>query len=177
MPGRNFFSHPEKRLYLGGVALMVLFLTLVFGWLFTAVTAALLATVCLVVDTARRGVSALLARRRRTGWLLLALATVPVSLLGLLVSYAIGLFSGGLYVDKSCRLQQESYDGAYRSQHAAETDRWFPLHNKCNADFDLVPSWVNPALAICATLLTVSIITIIVATVAHLRAPKPRPNS
>ncbi|WP_326754579.1 hypothetical protein OIE73_25330 [Streptomyces hirsutus] len=28
----------------------------------------------------------------------------------------------------------------------AQFQRLFPLHNKCNAEYDLVPAWVNPAI-------------------------------
>ncbi|WP_274917832.1 hypothetical protein [Streptomyces sp. WZ-12] len=175
MPGRSSLNHPEKRLYLAGVALMVLFVILAFDWLFAVVTAVLLACMFLVVNAAGRGFSALHARQRRTGWLMLALVTAPVSLLALPVSYFVGLFSGGLDVAESCRLiHHEDYDAAYRSEHAAEMDRWFPLHNKCNSDFDLVPTWVNPALVFFAALLAASIITPIVAAVSHLRATRGR---
>ncbi|MFD7102746.1 hypothetical protein [Streptomyces celluloflavus] len=171
MPGRSSLNHPEKKLYIGGVALMVLFVILAFGWLFAVVTAALLA-VFLVVTAARRGASALRARQRRSACLMLALATVPVSLLALLISYCVGVFSGALSVQKSCRVQQEHYDAAYRSQHAEEMDRWFPLHNKCNSDFDLVPAWLNPALVIFAVLLAAGIITVAVVAVTHFRTAR-----
>ncbi|MGW5214646.1 hypothetical protein ACWEQO_26540 [Streptomyces sp. NPDC004051] len=41
----------------------------------------------------------------------------------------------------------QKYDDDYRIRHADEADRWFPLHNKCNAEFDLVPAWVNPTVS------------------------------
>ncbi|MEV0118301.1 hypothetical protein AB0H77_34515 [Streptomyces sp. NPDC050844] len=174
---RSTPQHPEKLLYLGGVVLMGLFTFLAFGWLFAVLTALLLAVGLLVVTAVRRGVRALRSGRGRGAWPMLALATAPVSLLGLLVSYCVGAFSGALRVDKSCRVRQEPYDAAYRAQHAAETDRWFPLHNKCNAHFDLVPGWVNPAVVIFAVLLVASLCTVAVAAVVHLRMIRTRRNT
>ncbi|MEU1054505.1 hypothetical protein ABZ397_18430 [Streptomyces sp. NPDC005876] len=64
--------------------------------------------------------------------------------------WLFGAFSGGLDVEESCRLtHHQRYDPAYRSAHAEEFQRLFPLRNKCNASYDLVPSWVNPTVAAC----------------------------
>lgn len=172
MRGRDFLDHPEKRLYLGGVVLMVLFVTLALGWLFAVSVAVLLTAVFFVVAGARRAVGALRARRKARAWLLFVLAGVPLSLLGLLVSYCVGAFSGALSVRKSCRVHQEYYDDAYRAQHAGEMDRWFPLHNKCNADFDLVPAWVNPALVIFAGLLAAGLVAAVTVAVTHIRTTR-----
>lgn len=40
----------------------------------------------------------------------------------------------------------QDFDDAYRSSHPHEPNQWFLLHNRCNAAYDLVPAWVNPAL-------------------------------
>ncbi len=73
-----------------------------------------------------------------------------------------GAFSGGLDVQESCRLtHHQRYDSAYRLAHAGEFQRLFPLRNKCNASYDLVPAWVNPAVAACfvvAVLCTVMLV-------------------
>ncbi|MGW7075486.1 hypothetical protein [Streptomyces sp. NPDC054866] len=178
MPFRKPAQQPEKLLYFGGIALMGLFSLLAFGRLFAVVTALLLTAGLLVVIAARRGFRAL--RAGRGAWPMVALATAPVSFLGLLISYCVGAFAGALRVDKSCRLHQEPYDTVYRAQHAEETDRWFPLHNKCNAGFDLVPGWVNPAVVIFAVLLVAGIGTVAVATVARLittRTTRTRRNT
>ncbi|MFE6161821.1 hypothetical protein ACFQ7F_23250 [Streptomyces sp. NPDC056486] len=173
---RSTPQHPEKLLYFSGVALMGFFSFLAFGWLFAVLTAFLLSAGLLVVIAARRGVRALRAGGRGA-WPMLALATAPVSLLGLLVSYCVGAFSGALRVEKSCRVRQEPYDAAYQAQHAAETDRWFPLHNKCNAGFDVVPGWVNPAVVIFTVLLAAAVGTVAVAAVTHLRTIRTKRNT
>ncbi|MGW8379004.1 hypothetical protein [Streptomyces sp. ODS28] len=163
----------EKWLYLSGVAVMGLLMLFAIGWPAVVIAAGALAlgsAGLLVVRAARRGTAALRAGsgRRPGTWLALGAATAPVALLGLLVSYAVGFFSGALDVRKACVAQQEHYDDSYRQQHAGEMGHLFPLHNKCNADFDLVPGWVNPVIVICAVLLAAGIITAAVSAVAHI---------
>ncbi|GGJ13176.1 hypothetical protein [Streptomyces brasiliensis] len=68
-------------------------------------------------------------------------------------TWIIGAFSGGLDVGESCALRGIRYDDAYRAEHWREPSRWFPLHNRCNADHDLVPAFVNPTLVAVAVLL------------------------
>ncbi|MCX3060395.1 hypothetical protein [Streptomyces beihaiensis] len=56
-----------------------------------------------------------------------------------------GVFAAGLDTRKTCLYTHHvPYDTAYRDAHADEFRRLFPLHNKCDAHFDLVPGWVNP---------------------------------
>ncbi|MFI5928893.1 hypothetical protein ACIA3K_23385 [Micromonospora sp. NPDC051543] len=59
--------------------------------------------------------------------------------------------------EESCRQAGVSYDSAYRAVHWRESSRWFPLRDRCNATYDLVPVWVNPALVL-LSLLAVSCI-------------------
>ncbi|MEV5985454.1 hypothetical protein AB0L85_10570 [Streptomyces sp. NPDC052051] len=74
-----------------------------------------------------------------------------VSLFAGLAAWLWGVFSGGLDVRTLCvQGHHERYDAAYWDSHAEEFRRLFPLHNKCNAHYDLVPTWVNPAMVICA---------------------------
>jgi hypothetical protein len=49
---------------------------------------------------------------------------------------------------ESCDAAGQRYDDAYRAAHWREPARWFPLHNRCNAGYDLVPAWVNPAVVV-----------------------------
>jgi hypothetical protein len=73
-----------------------------------------------------------------------------VSLFAGLASWLRGALSGGLDVGETCQfVHHERFDYAYRESHAEEPQKLFPLHNKCNAHYDLVPSWVNPAIVIC----------------------------
>lgn len=70
----------------------------------------------------------------------------------------LGKFRGGLDARKTCQfVHHEYYDRAYRDAHAVEFDRLFPLHNKCNAHFDLVPAWVNPSIMLCAALVLAAV--------------------
>ncbi|MFI7553830.1 hypothetical protein ACIBQ2_29310 [Micromonospora sediminimaris] len=86
------------------------------------------------------------------GWFL---ATAALCAVAAGVTWFIGAFSGSsLDAEESCRAVGVTYDGAYRSTHWQEPSRWFPLHNKCNATYDLVPAWVNPTLVLLLLLAT-----------------------
>ncbi len=64
-----------------------------------------------------------------------------------------GLPAGGLDVAEACELRAgQTYDHEYHSSHYYEQLQVFPLTTKCNAEYDLVPPWINPALAILALL-------------------------
>ncbi|MEV0728257.1 hypothetical protein [Polymorphospora sp. NPDC050346] len=97
---------------------------------------------------------ALLTDRWRTpGWFI---ATAGLCTVAAAVTWFVGVFSGSsLDPKESCRAAGATYDDAYRSLQWREHSRWFPLHNWCNADYDLVPVWVNPALVSLALLATV----------------------
>ncbi|CAL9573061.1 hypothetical protein SUDANB15_04842 [Streptomyces sp. enrichment culture] len=94
-------------------------------------------------------------------------------------SWVRGALSGGLDVGESCAyLHHQHYDQDYRSSHAEELDRLFPLSNKCNADYDLVPAWVNPAVVVCAAVFLVAAAVLVRFGVARLtgsRRSTPRP--
>jgi hypothetical protein len=47
---------------------------------------------------------------------------------------------------------RQRYDESYRAAHRREPQRWFPLHDRCGASYDLVPAWVNPALVVLSVL-------------------------
>lgn len=80
---------------------------------------------------------------RRPGWFgHLAWA----SFLLMVLAWFTGLFAGGLQWQKTCSyVLHQPYDDAYYSAHRADYLRLFPLSRHCNADYDLVPAWVNPA--------------------------------
>lgn len=42
------------------------------------------------------------------------------------------------------------FDRDFWAEHLEESRRLFPLHSRCNAEYDLVPSWVNPTI-VCLT--------------------------
>lgn len=83
---------------------------------------------------------------RKIPWWVLAVACGC----GLLLTFGAGAFAGGFDAREMCRMEGQVYDKAYRAEHWREPGRLFPLHNKCNAAFDLVPAWVNPTL-VCLT--------------------------
>ncbi|MET8170712.1 hypothetical protein ABZT34_41910 [Streptomyces sp. NPDC005329] len=89
-------------------------------------------------------------------WLTLS----ALSCVGLFLTWFWGAWSGGLDVAETCALLRgQKYDDAYRAEHWREPSRFFPLHNKCNASYDLVPAWVNPTLVLLALLAVGSLIT------------------
>lgn len=95
------------------------------------------------------GRAAVRAWRSPGGWVRLALITAFCTLL----MYGYGLFSGAAYdIGETCARLGQHYDSDFRAEHWREPSRWFPLHNRCNADYDLVPAYVNPSLVILAAL-------------------------
>lgn len=80
------------------------------------------------------------------GWL----AAAPISFVAFSVTFLIGVFSGGLHTHKTCMREGQIFDREYRSKNWEEANRIFPLSNKCNADYDLVPPWINPLLLLLA---------------------------
>ena len=91
-------------------------------------------------------------RVKPAGWLALSVLSAFL----LFVVFFIGVSVGGLDVGEACELGAgQTYDHEYRSQNAHEQLQLFPLTIKCNAEYDLVPPWTNPALAVLA-LLTLS---------------------
>ncbi|WP_157867863.1 hypothetical protein [Streptomyces prasinus] len=74
-----------------------------------------------------------------------------VSLFAGFTSWVWGASRESLDIRETCRLtHHEHYDEAYWESHAEDFQRVFPLHNKCNAHYDLVPAWVNPTIVLCA---------------------------
>ena len=85
----------------------------------------------------------------------MALAVASSFLLG--VTFLVGMFSGGHEIDETCAALGRPMDEQYRAEHWREPGQWFPMHNKCNADYDLVPMWVNPAIVVLTLLIVVCV--------------------
>ncbi|MDX3853438.1 hypothetical protein [Streptomyces sp. AK02-01A] len=84
-------------------------------------------------------------RDRPRWWVHLASALLAADV----VVWLRGAFSGGLNTEKMCRFAHHTvYDRSYRERHPDEPGRLFPLHNKCNEYYDLVPAWVNPTVGV-----------------------------
>ncbi|MGW2912050.1 hypothetical protein ACWC9X_16565 [Streptomyces asoensis] len=112
-------------------------------------------------DTARarvmrlRSVRLRLTRLTALHWLTLSVLSCGA----LFVVWLWGVWSGGLDVAETCTLLRgQKYDEAYRAEHWREPSQIFPLHNRCNASYDLVPAWINPALVLLALLASVSLV-------------------
>lgn len=91
---------------------------------------------------------------RRPGWF----GHAAWASLFLLVSVWLwGAMSGGLNIEKSCYFHHQSYDDAYHDAHRDDYYRLFPLSRNCNADYDMVASWVNPAVVVLSLLAIVSL--------------------
>ncbi|WP_051790139.1 hypothetical protein [Streptomyces sp. NRRL S-1022] len=81
-----------------------------------------------------------------------------------------GAFSGGLDVAETCELAEgQRFDASYRQELGPQPSGPFPLHNMCNASYDLVPGWVNPMVACLAVIVTGSLIATVVTGVVQLR--------
>jgi hypothetical protein len=84
--------------------------------------------------------------RRSARWFA---GTAVLLVLGTGVSYVVGSLAGAsLDPEESCHAAGQTYDRDYRRANFGEYTQWFPLHDKCHAGYDLVPSWVNPTLVI-----------------------------
>ncbi|MEU0964061.1 hypothetical protein ABZ357_00975 [Streptomyces sp. NPDC005917] len=100
-----------------------------------------------------------------------------IALFAGLAAWIWGVFRTGLDVRETCLfVHHEHYDRAYRDAHAAELQKFFPLHNKCNAHFDLVPPWVNPSLMVCAVVAMTAVAVLLQFGIAHLTSLPRREN-
>ena len=73
-------------------------------------------------------------------------------------------------LEESCtRLSHQPYDNTYVEAHRADYFRLFPLSSKCNADYDLVPAWVNPTVAVLFLLFVASVAGLVWTTAIRLR--------
>lgn len=86
----------------------------------------------------------------RVGWFVIGV----LSLVFAALLWLAGLFSGGLDSQEMCGLRYgQSYDRQYLKAHPEHAGRnLFPLSDKCNADYDMVPGWMNPAIVALAGL-------------------------
>ncbi|MBE1489579.1 hypothetical protein [Plantactinospora soyae] len=94
----------------------------------------------------------LIGRWKTPGWFI---GTAGFCVVAAAVTWFIGAFAGtSLDPEESCHTAGVVYDSAYRSANWQEPSRLFPLHNRCNATYDLVPVWINPALVLLLLLAT-----------------------
>jgi len=100
-------------------------------------------------------------------WIWLGLFCLSIFSLG--VTYFIGIFAPGKDIDETCAKAGQILDDGYRSENWKEPGQFFPLHNKCNANYDMVPAWINPTLVFFAVLTVLLLGAFITATVTHHR--------
>jgi hypothetical protein len=87
---------------------------------------------------------------------------LSLSLFSTLAVWLYGLFSMGLNVREECQfVHHQPYDADYRDAHTAEYNKWFPLHRKCNASYDMVPAWVNPVVVLGVVVSLVSLAVLV----------------
>jgi hypothetical protein len=86
----------------------------------------------------------------------LGLALVSAVLLGGLILAQFAATTRSLYA--ACLAVGQDFDRNFRLRHPHDGLPVFPLHNRCNAAYDLVPEWVNPALTVLAVVMIISLI-------------------
>ena len=63
-------------------------------------------------------------------------------------AYFVGFAAPGLDLVEKCGLTGEVYNIIPGSAKHLQGQQFFPLHAWCNGSYDLVPAWVNPAVAV-----------------------------
>ncbi len=89
----------------------------------------------------------------------LGLALVSATLLGGVIFAQFSSTTRNLY--SACLAAGQDLDRNFRLRHPHDGLPVFPLHNRCNAAYDLVPEWVNPALTVLAVALIISLIGVL----------------
>jgi hypothetical protein len=65
------------------------------------------------------------------------------------------VLSSDLY--DACKDVGQELDLNFRLRHPRDGGRYFPVHNRCNPTYDLVPDWVNPTLRGLAAVTAISL--------------------
>ena len=101
-------------------------------------------------------------------------ANMIVALVFAAAVWMYGAFVGGLDSVYTCATRGQPWDAEYSRQNRGESGRFFPLHTECNADYDLVPFWVNPAVAFLTLLALAFAAVCLVSLTLRLRRRRPR---
>lgn len=87
---------------------------------------------------------------------------LSVTLFAAAAIWAWGISRGGLDLEEVCKFEHgQRYDDAFWEAHSEEFRRIFPLHNKCNEHYDMIPAWVNPAIVVLTLLATISLCAVV----------------
>jgi hypothetical protein len=60
-------------------------------------------------------------------------------------------------LDEVCEAAGRFLDRNFRLMHPYDGSLRFPLHNRCDAVYDIVPAWVNPSMSALAAVLALSL--------------------
>lgn len=105
------------------------------------------------------------------GWFMLSF----LSSVALGFTFFIGAFvASGKDIDETCAKAGQQLDRNYRAQNWQEPSQLFPLHDKCNAGYDMVPAWINPALVLFASLAAVFLCIFVVLALRVWKADRQR---
>ncbi len=94
-------------------------------------------------------------------------ALILASLILCGITFFVGASASGLDIAENCMRAAQVFDYEYLVAHREEAQRIFPMYSPCNADFDLVPAWVNPGLLI-FVFLTLACLTAFIVSLAKL---------
>jgi hypothetical protein len=91
-----------------------------------------------------------------------------LSLIALGITFFVGAFASGKDINETCAKARQPLDDVYRDAHWLEPGQIFPMHDKCNANYDMVPFWVNPALVVFVVAVAVCLIGFVVSITTRL---------
>jgi hypothetical protein len=80
------------------------------------------------------------------------LALAFVSFLATGYAFLTGAAAAGLNISEKCGLAGHLFSVRSGSVQGRELQQVYPMHSWCDASYDLVPAWVNPAIAMFASL-------------------------
>ncbi|MCS0638198.1 hypothetical protein NX801_21580 [Streptomyces sp. LP05-1] len=100
----------------------------------------------------------------------LSLAVISALLLG--AARFVAVFASGLDIAEACEAAGQPFDVAYRDALMRQSEErwWLPMHTMCNAHYDLVPAWVNPASVVLSLLVMVCMGAAVWSAVSRLKA-------
>jgi hypothetical protein len=87
-----------------------------------------------------------------------------LALLAWFITALVGVAAGGKDIDETCAAAGQPLDDVYRHEHWQEPGQFFPMHDRCNADYDLIPWWINPGLVVFTAVIVVCLAGAVVAT-------------
>lgn len=113
-----------------------------------------------------RGRPEVWGRRCASAALAGGLLTLALCAFGVLQAFA------GLDVEETCTLvQHQEFDEGYWAAHV-RSSLLPPYRTPCNAGYDMVPGWVNPAIAVSAACCALSVAVLLVLLGARLVRPR-----